>query len=132
MKRASCTARLLELGGGRTLGEQPGPDDERIACDRPRRRDAQGQPRAWYPAGVEYTPEILAMLEAQRQHFASDDHIRREVEAWRDATPPFVDVLMKRETGRIERCPCAGCRKSVCSRHITTLLLTGSISLETQ
>lgn len=27
------------------------------------------------------------MLEAQRQHFASDDHIRREVEAWRDATP---------------------------------------------
>jgi hypothetical protein len=36
---------------------------------------------------VEYTPEMLAMLEAQRQHFASDDHIRREVEAWRDASP---------------------------------------------
>ena len=27
------------------------------------------------------------MLEAQRAHLASDDHIRREVEAWRDATP---------------------------------------------
>jgi len=27
------------------------------------------------------------MLEAQRQYFASDDHIRREVDAWRDATP---------------------------------------------
>jgi hypothetical protein len=30
---------------------------------------------------------MLAMLEAQRQHFASDDHIRRETEVWRDATP---------------------------------------------
>jgi hypothetical protein len=36
---------------------------------------------------VDYTPDMLAMLEAQRQHFASDDHIRQEVEAWRDATP---------------------------------------------
>jgi hypothetical protein len=35
----------------------------------------------------EYTPEMLAMLERQREHFSSDDHIRREVEIWRDATP---------------------------------------------
>jgi hypothetical protein len=34
-----------------------------------------------------YTPEQLAMLEAQVAHFASDDHIREEVEVWRDATP---------------------------------------------
>jgi hypothetical protein len=30
---------------------------------------------------------MLAMIEAQREHFASDDHIRREVEPWRDASP---------------------------------------------
>ncbi len=35
----------------------------------------------------EYTPEMLAMLEAQRAYFASDDHIRREVEIWADTTP---------------------------------------------
>lgn len=35
----------------------------------------------------EYTPEMLAMLERQREYFASDDHIRREVEIWRDTTP---------------------------------------------
>ena len=35
----------------------------------------------------EYTPEMLAMLERQREHFASDDHVRREVEVWRDSTP---------------------------------------------
>ena len=35
----------------------------------------------------EYTPEMLAMLERQREYFSSDDHIRREVEVWRDATP---------------------------------------------
>jgi len=34
-----------------------------------------------------YTAEQLAMLEAQVAHFASDDHIRAEVEVWRDATP---------------------------------------------
>lgn len=34
-----------------------------------------------------YTPEMLAKLEAQRAHFASDDHIRREVAVWADATP---------------------------------------------
>jgi hypothetical protein len=34
-----------------------------------------------------YTPEQLAMLEAQIAHFASDDHIRREVAVWRDSTP---------------------------------------------
>lgn len=27
------------------------------------------------------------MLELQREHFASDDHIRQEVEIWADATP---------------------------------------------
>ncbi len=27
------------------------------------------------------------MLELQREYFASDDHIRREVEIWADATP---------------------------------------------
>jgi hypothetical protein len=36
---------------------------------------------------MEYTPEMLALLEAQREYFASDDHIRREVEPWRDASP---------------------------------------------
>ena len=35
----------------------------------------------------EYTPEMLAMLERQREYFSSDDHIRREVEPWRDSTP---------------------------------------------
>jgi len=35
----------------------------------------------------EYTPEMLAMLERQREYFSSDDHIRREVEVWRDSTP---------------------------------------------
>lgn len=34
-----------------------------------------------------YSPEMLAMLEAQRAYFSSDDHIRREVEVWRDASP---------------------------------------------
>lgn len=34
-----------------------------------------------------YTPELLAQLEAQRAYFASDEHIRREVAVWRDATP---------------------------------------------
>ena len=36
---------------------------------------------------MKYTPEMLALLEAQRAYFASDDHIRREVEVWRDASP---------------------------------------------
>lgn len=35
----------------------------------------------------EYTPAMLAMLEAQREYFASDDHIRREVAVWADTTP---------------------------------------------
>jgi hypothetical protein len=30
---------------------------------------------------------MLAMLEAQRAYFASDEHVRREVAAWADATP---------------------------------------------
>jgi hypothetical protein len=36
---------------------------------------------------AEYTPEMLAMLERQRAYFSSDDHIRREVEIWKDSTP---------------------------------------------
>ena len=35
----------------------------------------------------EYTPEMIAMLEAQIAHFASDDHIRREVAVWAGSTP---------------------------------------------
>jgi hypothetical protein len=30
---------------------------------------------------------MIAKLEAQRAYFASDDHIRREVAAWSDASP---------------------------------------------
>ncbi len=29
----------------------------------------------------------MTTLDAQRAHFASDDHIREEVEVWADATP---------------------------------------------
>jgi hypothetical protein len=36
---------------------------------------------------MEYTPEMLAMLEAQREHFACDGHIRSETAPWRDASP---------------------------------------------
>jgi len=36
---------------------------------------------------TEYTAQMLALLEAQRAYFASDEHIRREVEPWRDALP---------------------------------------------
>lgn len=32
-----------------------------------------------------YTPEQLAMLEAQVAYFASDEHVRAEVGVWRDA-----------------------------------------------
>jgi hypothetical protein len=35
----------------------------------------------------EYTPAMIAMLEAQRAYFTSDDHIRREVAVWADSTP---------------------------------------------
>lgn len=34
-----------------------------------------------------YTPEQLAILEAQVAYFASDEHVRAEVDVWRDATP---------------------------------------------
>lgn len=34
-----------------------------------------------------YTTEQLAMLRAQVEHFASAEHVRREVDAWRDSTP---------------------------------------------
>jgi hypothetical protein len=30
---------------------------------------------------------MLARIEAQRAHFASDDHIRERAAPWRDATP---------------------------------------------
>jgi hypothetical protein len=32
-------------------------------------------------------PNPSAQLEAQREHFASDEHVREEVRAWADATP---------------------------------------------
>lgn len=35
----------------------------------------------------EYTPEMLAMLERQREHFASDEVIEERAAMWRDATP---------------------------------------------
>jgi hypothetical protein len=35
----------------------------------------------------EYTPEMLAQLEAQIAYFRSDDRIREEVALWADATP---------------------------------------------
>jgi hypothetical protein len=35
----------------------------------------------------DYTPEMHARLEAQIEYFTSDEHIRREVEPWQDATP---------------------------------------------
>ena len=34
-----------------------------------------------------YAKAILDQLEAQRAYFASDDHIRREVEIWAGTTP---------------------------------------------
>jgi hypothetical protein len=34
-----------------------------------------------------FTPDMLAKLEAQRAHFASDEHIRERAALWRDATP---------------------------------------------
>ena len=34
-----------------------------------------------------YTPEQLAMLRAQVEHFTSPEHVRREVAPWRDSTP---------------------------------------------
>ena len=35
----------------------------------------------------EYTPEMLAMLERQREHFASDELIKERAAVWMDATP---------------------------------------------
>jgi hypothetical protein len=35
----------------------------------------------------EYTPEMLAMLERQREYFASDDLIKERAAVWMDATP---------------------------------------------
>jgi hypothetical protein len=35
----------------------------------------------------EYTPEMLAMLERQREHFSSDELIKERAAVWRDATP---------------------------------------------
>ena len=34
-----------------------------------------------------FTAEMLAQIEAQRAHFASDDHVRERAAVWRDATP---------------------------------------------
>ena len=35
----------------------------------------------------EYTPEMLAMLERQREHFASDERVKERAAVWRHATP---------------------------------------------
>jgi hypothetical protein len=35
----------------------------------------------------EYTPEMLAMLERQREHFSSDEMLEERAALWRDATP---------------------------------------------
>ena len=35
----------------------------------------------------EYTPEMLAMLERQREYFASDELVKERAAVWRDATP---------------------------------------------
>lgn len=35
----------------------------------------------------EFTPEMLAMLERQREHFASDARIKERAAVWRTATP---------------------------------------------
>lgn len=35
----------------------------------------------------EYTPEMLAMLERQREHFSSDERIKERAAVWMDATP---------------------------------------------
>ncbi len=36
---------------------------------------------------AEYTPEMLAMLERQREHFSSDELIKERAAVWMDATP---------------------------------------------
>jgi uncharacterized membrane protein len=36
---------------------------------------------------VASTAEMLAQLEAQRAHFASDEHLIERADVWRDATP---------------------------------------------
>jgi hypothetical protein len=36
---------------------------------------------------VAVASELRALLEAQRAHFANDDHIREEVAMWADSTP---------------------------------------------
>jgi hypothetical protein len=35
----------------------------------------------------EYTPEMLAMLERQREHFSSVEMLEERAALWRDATP---------------------------------------------
>jgi hypothetical protein len=44
------------------------------------------------PVGIGYsrvvaiTPKMLAVIEAQRAHFASDEHVRERAALWRDAS----------------------------------------------
>ena len=49
--------------------------------------DDPGSTRGWYHTVVDDTPEMLAVLEAQRAYFASDDRIRDRAALWTDATP---------------------------------------------
>jgi hypothetical protein len=50
---------------------------------------APGPPilRATLAAMEEYTPEMLAMLERQREYFSSDEMREERAAVWRDATP---------------------------------------------
>jgi hypothetical protein len=45
------------------------------------------EPKGTDPTTGAYSAQQIAMLEAQVAHFASDDHIRAEVDVWKDATP---------------------------------------------
>ena len=49
-----------------------------------------------YLGRVAVTSDMLARIEAQRAHFASDDHIRERAAIWRDATP---EVCLEAVTG---------------------------------
>jgi hypothetical protein len=55
-----------------------------------------------YPSVVVFSPEMLAMLEAQRAYLASDAHLLERAERWRNATPEecLVAVIEQCEEAR--------------------------------
>lgn len=69
--------RFKALGG---VPNRPGHLGRRL-------RAARSLLDACYPAVVAYSPEAMALLEAQRAYFASDEHIQERAAMWRDATP---------------------------------------------